>query len=445
QDLIDPKVGLLGLLAIFVRAYSMGGGTYTGIEAVSNGVAMMREPRVQTAQRTMVLMAVSLAVTAGGVIWYAVRGRPLPPVAALQAQVAATDAGLTMTVSLAGQPAGTVVQYGRQRQTLDSQGRVRFALDDLGSRVGTIDLPIDVTLPNAATTRRTARIVLAYRVEPDLSALATEPPTTRLLFHIVPGAQLRIDGQVVATDAAGNGIATLNTIAPLAIDGPAAFEQTLRVQVRAADGSSAEGSYALRVPRTALALERPEGTTLLTAAERLIVRGRAPQATRVTLNGAPAVVQNGTFEAVIPLPAPGRVPLDVVAFSPGGAPALAHVEIERVARTDTAAFDRFLATNSAGIAGLVSNSLATGQHVRFVGRVLGAPREHESGQTFQLVVNNPACRGGHCLAWVDTEPGLAPQADASADVIGTVTGRRTSFLAGGERRSDPVIHAAVVR
>jgi amino acid transporter len=61
-------LGTVGLLALFVRAYSMGGGTYTGIEAVSNGVAMMREPRVQTAKRTMMLMAASLAVTAGGIL-----------------------------------------------------------------------------------------------------------------------------------------------------------------------------------------------------------------------------------------------------------------------------------------------------------------------------------------------------------------------------------------
>ena len=61
-------LGVFGMLKLFVRAYSMGGGTYTGIEAVSNGVAMMREPRVQTAKRTMVLMAVSLAITAGGIL-----------------------------------------------------------------------------------------------------------------------------------------------------------------------------------------------------------------------------------------------------------------------------------------------------------------------------------------------------------------------------------------
>ncbi len=62
------SLGTFALLQLFVRAYSLGGGTYTGIEAVSNGVGIMREPRVRTAKRTMVLMATSLAITAGGIL-----------------------------------------------------------------------------------------------------------------------------------------------------------------------------------------------------------------------------------------------------------------------------------------------------------------------------------------------------------------------------------------
>jgi amino acid transporter len=61
-------LGAVGLFALFLRAYSMGAGTYTGIEAVSNGLQIMREPKVQTATRTMVYMAVSLAITAGGIL-----------------------------------------------------------------------------------------------------------------------------------------------------------------------------------------------------------------------------------------------------------------------------------------------------------------------------------------------------------------------------------------
>src|SRR5205085_834664 len=61
-------LGFGGLALLFLRAYSLGGGTYTGIEAVSNGLQIMREPRVQTGKRTMAYMAISLAVTAGGII-----------------------------------------------------------------------------------------------------------------------------------------------------------------------------------------------------------------------------------------------------------------------------------------------------------------------------------------------------------------------------------------
>ncbi len=62
------SVGTIGLLAIFLRAFSMGAGTYTGIEAVSNGMQIMREPRIHTGKRTMVYLATSLAITAGGLL-----------------------------------------------------------------------------------------------------------------------------------------------------------------------------------------------------------------------------------------------------------------------------------------------------------------------------------------------------------------------------------------
>src|SRR5579885_2643381 len=54
-------LGALPLMIIFLRAYSLGGGTYTGIEAVSNGLPILREPRTTTGKRTMIYMAVSLA------------------------------------------------------------------------------------------------------------------------------------------------------------------------------------------------------------------------------------------------------------------------------------------------------------------------------------------------------------------------------------------------
>src|ERR1700687_4120236 len=61
-------LGMLALAVIFFRAYSLGGGTYTGIEAVSNGLPILREPRAETGKRTMMYMAISLAFIAGGIL-----------------------------------------------------------------------------------------------------------------------------------------------------------------------------------------------------------------------------------------------------------------------------------------------------------------------------------------------------------------------------------------
>ncbi len=61
-------MGTWGLIVVILSAYSLGAGTYTGIEAVSNGMSVLREPRVQTGKRTMVYMGTSLAFVVGGLL-----------------------------------------------------------------------------------------------------------------------------------------------------------------------------------------------------------------------------------------------------------------------------------------------------------------------------------------------------------------------------------------
>ena len=62
------EMGWIGVAALLMRAYSMGAGTYTGIEAVSNSMQTLREPRVETGKKAMLYMAVSLSFIAGGII-----------------------------------------------------------------------------------------------------------------------------------------------------------------------------------------------------------------------------------------------------------------------------------------------------------------------------------------------------------------------------------------
>ena len=65
---LTTNLGWTGAAALLLLAYSQGGGTYTGLEAVSNNVNVLAEPRVRTGKLTMMYMAMSLAFTAGGII-----------------------------------------------------------------------------------------------------------------------------------------------------------------------------------------------------------------------------------------------------------------------------------------------------------------------------------------------------------------------------------------
>ncbi len=62
------QLGGIGVFLLILRAYSMGAGTFTGIEAVSNGIPILRDPKVQTAKRTMRYMAISLSVMVAGLM-----------------------------------------------------------------------------------------------------------------------------------------------------------------------------------------------------------------------------------------------------------------------------------------------------------------------------------------------------------------------------------------
>jgi amino acid transporter len=67
-SILAEDIGWIGIAGMLLLAYSQGGGTYTGLEAVSNNVNILAEPRVRTGKMTMVYMALSLAFTASGII-----------------------------------------------------------------------------------------------------------------------------------------------------------------------------------------------------------------------------------------------------------------------------------------------------------------------------------------------------------------------------------------
>jgi len=120
-------IGLAGIAAIFLRAYSLGGGTYTGIEAVSNGMQILREPRVPNGKRTMAYLATSLAITAGGLfVLYLLSG-------------IAPQAGRTLNATLADALYGPWGAPGKiiALVTIVSEGALLF----VAAQAGFIDAP----------------------------------------------------------------------------------------------------------------------------------------------------------------------------------------------------------------------------------------------------------------------------------------------------------------
>jgi amino acid transporter len=76
----QTELGVAGMIFLILRSYSMGAGTFTGIEAVSNGLPILRDPKVETAKHTMRYMAGSLAFMVvgimGGYILYRLEAAP---------------------------------------------------------------------------------------------------------------------------------------------------------------------------------------------------------------------------------------------------------------------------------------------------------------------------------------------------------------------------------
>jgi hypothetical protein len=77
---LGQEQGLLTAAAIFIllRAFANGGSSLTGLEAISDGVALFKEPEAQNARRTLVIMSSILGTLVLGVSWFAHHIQAMP-------------------------------------------------------------------------------------------------------------------------------------------------------------------------------------------------------------------------------------------------------------------------------------------------------------------------------------------------------------------------------
>lgn len=77
---IGESQGLMSAAAIFIllRAFANGGSSLTGLEAISDGVALFKAPEHTNAKRTMVIMSTLLGTLVLGVSWFATHIHAVP-------------------------------------------------------------------------------------------------------------------------------------------------------------------------------------------------------------------------------------------------------------------------------------------------------------------------------------------------------------------------------
>jgi amino acid transporter len=77
---VGEAQGLLTFAAIFIllKAFANGGSSLTGLEAISDGVALFREPEHVNAKRTLVIMSTILGTLVLGVSWFAHHIQAMP-------------------------------------------------------------------------------------------------------------------------------------------------------------------------------------------------------------------------------------------------------------------------------------------------------------------------------------------------------------------------------
>jgi amino acid transporter len=65
---LSQQIGWPLVAALLLRAYALGGSSFTGIEAIANNVNMLAKPRYRTGRTTLLSVALALGFIAGGIL-----------------------------------------------------------------------------------------------------------------------------------------------------------------------------------------------------------------------------------------------------------------------------------------------------------------------------------------------------------------------------------------
>ncbi len=341
------------------------------------------------------LAAVVFVVCGGGAMLWFLRGAPLT--AEPRSSPEGKDA-LHLRCDPSSCKDGTVVTVDGARAVF-AAGEADLALSQ-PLHIGDNPLTLAIDRPGYGRDESVKLVVpLPYRVWADVTPMSTAHPAIVVRVQAIAGSEVTIDGKRLALDADGAGAYAIDETAET--EGPADESRVLSATVpyvivtgSGAAQRSDKGSVSARVPVSPLRVDAPRGRVVV-ATDQIAIAGRAPRGASVTIDGATAPAgPDGTFDAMLPLPAVGEHRVVVRAGTAALAPRTVYVAVKRVASLIDEA-RAFEAQKTTGYDVAMSNLAASvGQPIVVEGEVV------ESRGPVMLVDDRRGCAKGPCATRV---------------------------------------------
>jgi zinc-ribbon domain len=341
------------------------------------------------------LVAVVLVVCGGGAMLWFSRGAPLT--AEPRSSQEGKDA-LHLRCEPSSCKDGTVVTVEGARAVF-AAGEADLALSQQ-LHIGDNPLTLDIDRPGYGRDESVKLVVpLPYRVWADVAPMSSSHPAIVVRVQAVAGSEVTLDGKRLALDAEGSGAYAIDKTPET--EGPADESRVLSATVpyvivtgAGAAQRSDKGSVSARVPVSPLRVDAPRGRVVV-ATDQIAIAGRAPRGASVTIDGAGAPTgPDGTFDALLPLPAMGERRVAVRAGTSTLAPRTVYLSVKRVASLIDEA-RAFEAQKTTGYdAAMTDLNGSVGQPIVVDGEVV------ESRGPVMLVDDRRGCAKGPCATRV---------------------------------------------
>ncbi len=333
----------------------------------------------------------------------------------LSVRVVRVASGDVLEVEVPGSRKGDKVRFAGLEQGITA-GRLQFPLAADLLSPGDNELAVDVVSPDGHAERVNVALRVEYLLRTDLTPLMGSPPSVDVVVDALPGARVKLDGRVVALDAAGHG-ARRYVVPPQA---GATYDLSVSYRIEG-PATPVLGQVSVNLPVTVLQIDKP-GSDVVTDQALLEIAGGVEPGATVHIDGVAVPVHGDRFLRSAELTKPGKYTFDVIARAPGKAPRQVALRVHRVEDMALAAasFEADKTLNNARIG--ANPVIYRGQKVAFDGRIYNV--EVQTGRSLLQVLVRGCPGAQRCPLWVEYAQPTDATVDTWVRVLGTVSGER---------------------